>query len=194
MITALAAFSILASACGGELATGPPPFKLDWKTSASAVDSGESFTLAIRMCDVQRAGEHGGISVSLPLLTEADNSGGKYSSEAADVEAINYTTGLSRVTFHQPGATIYHKDGNRTFPAEHLLVESDDPMWYRSEDRTLTLRIAPKRGGELPIEIRGWICAKEYTNCKRIPIQGSTTDQQGYRVEIVTIAVISGGN
>ena len=146
------------------------------------------------MYDVQQAGEHGGISVSFPLLTEAGSSGGKYSSEEGDVEAINYTTGLSRVTFYQPGASIYHKDNNRMFPAPHLLVETDDPIWHLSEDRTLTLRITPKRGGNLLIEIRGWICAKGYTTCKRVPIQGASTDQQGYRVEVATITVSSGGS
>ncbi len=195
LIVALAALSAFASslACGGELAIGPAPFELDWETSASAVDGGESFTLAVRMYDVQQAGEHGGISVSFPLLTEAGNTEGRYSSEAADVEAINYTTGLSRVTFHQPGATIYHRDDNRMFPGVHLLVETDDPMWPLSEDRTLTLRITPKRGDEFPIEIRGWLCAKEYTECKRIPARGSSIDQQGYNVEVTTIAVRSVG-
>ena len=196
LIAALAAFSltVTAVACGGEFATGPTPFELEWETSASAVDGGESFTIAIRMYDVQQEGEHGGISVSFPLVTEAGSSGEKYSSETADVEAINYTSGLSHVTFHQPGATIYHKDDNRMLSAAHLLVESDDPMWYRSDDKTLTLRITPKHRGEFPIWIRGWICTMEYTICKRIPVRGSATDQQGYGVEVATISVKSGGN
>ena len=195
LIIALAALSLIVSTvvCGGEVATAPAPFELDWKTSSSAVKSGESFTLNIRMNNVQQEGEHGGISVSFPLLTEAGKSSGKYSSEIADVEVVNYTTGLSQVTFHEPGATLYHKEGNRMFPAAHLLVESDDPMWYRSDDRTLTLRITSKRGSEFPIWIRGWICETEYTTCKRIPIEGSATDQQGYRVEVATITVKSGG-
>ena len=193
-LTVFLAFVSGLSACGGELATGPAPFKLDWETSVSAVDGGESFTLAVRMYDVQQAGEHGGISVSFPLLTEAGSSSEKYSWEAADVEALNYTTGLPRVAFHQPGAAIYHEDNNRMFPAAHLLVETDDPEWPRNEDRTLTLRITPKRRGEFPIEIRGWICAQEYTTCKRAPIRGFSTDQQGYRVELATIIVRSGGD
>ena len=195
LMISLAAYSFIVStmSCGGEVATAPAPFKLDWGASASAVDGSERFTLAIRMYDVQEEGEHGGISVSFPLLTEAGNSGGMYSSEAADVEATNYTTGLSSVTFHRPGATIYHKDDNRMFPAAHLLVETDDPMWYRSDDRTLTLQIMPKRSGEFSIWIRGWICAEECASCKRIPIEGSATDQQGYEVEVATITVKSGG-
>ena len=195
LMIALAAFSSIVStwACGGEVATAPAPFKLDWESSASAVAGGESFTLAIRMYDVQQEGEHGGISVSFPLLTLAGQSDGMYSSELADVEVVNYTTGLSQVTFHRPGASLYHRDGNRMFPAAHLLMESDDPMWYRSDDRTLTLRITPKRSGEFPIWIRGWICAMEYTVCKRMPIQGSETDQQGYRVEVATITVNGDG-
>lgn len=195
LVIALATFSFIVStvACGGEVATAPAAFELDWKTSSSAVKSGESFTLDIRMNNVQQEGEHGGISVSFPLLTEPGNSGDKHSSETAHVEAINYTTGLTQVTIHEPGATIYHKDGNRMFPAAYLLVETDDPMWYRSDDRTLTLQITPKRSGEFPIWIRGWICEKEYTTCGRIPIEGSATDQQGYRVEVASITVKSGG-
>ena len=191
----LAAFSLVVSAvgCGGEVATAPPPFELAWEASSSVVEIDESFTLDMRMYAVQQEGEHGGISVTFPLLSKASSSSGHYSSEAAVVEAVNHTTGLSQVTYHQPGATIYHKDGNRMFPAEHLMVESDDPTWHRSDDRTLTLRITPKSSGEFPIWIRGWICETEYTTCKRIPIEGSATDQQGYRVEVATITVKSGG-
>ena len=107
---------VSAVACRGAVATGPAPFELDWSASAFAAADSESFTLAVRIYDVQRAGERGGVSVSFPLPMEADNSGDKYSSEAADVEAINCTAGLSHVTFHQAGATIYHQDNNRTFP------------------------------------------------------------------------------
>ena len=146
---------LVVSACGGALATGPKPFLLDWETLSSEVAVGESFTLIVRMHEVQQAGEHGGISVSFPLLTDGDDSNGTFSSPVADVEAINYTTGLSNVTFHSPGETIYHKDDNRMFPAEHLLVESDDPTWVPSDDRTLRLRITPERSGDFPLRIRG---------------------------------------
>ena len=79
-------------------------FKLSWETSSSSIAGGESFTLTARMHDLQGVGEHGGISVSFPSLTETGGSAGMYSSSVADVEVENYTSGLSNVTFHQPGS------------------------------------------------------------------------------------------
>ena len=136
-----------------------------------------------------RPGEHGGISVSFPSLAESGGSGAGHSSSAADVEAVAYTTGLSQVAFHQPGATIYHRDDNRQFDAEYLLVESDDATWPSRADRTLELRITPKGAGEFPVQIRGWLCAEDYTDCSRQPEAGSAEDQQGWGVERVTVAV-----
>ena len=169
--------------------SGDTSFKIFWHTPVFAVKTGESFTLTVRMYDVQEDGEHGGISVSFPSLTEPGGSTGRHSSAVADVETLDYTTGLSQVTFHQPGATIYHRENNRQFPAEYLLVESDDPSWSSSDDRTLVLRITPKRAGEFQIQIRGWLCAEEYTDCSRQPESGSVVDQQGWVVERVTISV-----
>ena len=167
---------------------------LDFETSASDVEAGESFTLTIRMHEVQREGEHGGISVSFPLLIEGEDSLGSFSSPVADVEVIYYTTGLSNVNLFSPGETIYHKDDNKMFPAENLLVESDDPTWMPSDDRTLTLRITPRRDDGFPLWIRGWICAEEYTRCKRSPVSGAATDQQGHGADVVTIAVSGDAN
>ena len=173
----------------------PPPdlseaqFSLDWETSAVTVEEGESFTLTVRVHDVQEVWEHGGISASFPEITEAGGSTGRHSSAVADVEAVENTTGLSRVTFHQPGATIYHSENNRQLPAEYLLVESDDPSWSSSDDRTLVLRVTPKRGGDFPIQIRGWLCADEYTGCVRRPADGPANDQQGWAVERMSVEV-----
>ena len=167
-----------------------PPFKLEWQASASDIEAGESFTLDIRMYDVQQAGEHGGVSVSFPSLTELGGSSDGHSSSIADVEALGYTSGLSNVAFHQPGATIYHRENNRQFSAEYLLVESDDPSWSSGSDRTLQLRVTPKRAGEFPIQIRGWLCADEYTGCSRQPGGASVADQQGWSVEQASVSVI----
>ena len=164
-------------------------FKLEWQTSATDIEAGESFTLNVRMYDVQDAGDHGGITVSFPSLTQAGGSKERHSSSVADVEAVDYTSGLSKVTFHQPGATIYHRENDRQFPSEYLLVESDDASWSRSDDRTLVLRITPKRDGEFPIQIRGWLCADEYADCSRNPTEEAETDQQGWAVEVVSVTV-----
>ena len=166
-------------------------FKLKWETSATDIEAGESFTLSVRMHDVQEAGEHGGISVSFPSLTQAGGSKERHSSSVADVEAVDYTAGLSNVSFHQAGATIYHRENDRQFASEYLLVESDDASWSQSDDRTLELRITPKRGEEFPIQIRGWLCADGYTVCSRNPAEGAETDQQGWTVAIVSISVDS---
>ena len=171
----------------GNSTVAPQSFNLEWETSATSVDAGESFTLTVRMHSPQQPGEHGGISVSFPTLTESGGSNDRYSSDSADVEALDYTSGLSNVTFHQPGAAIYHREGNLQFPAEYLLVESDDPSWSTSDDRTLRLRITPKHGGEFPIQIRGWLCADGYTDCARNPADGAETDQQGWPAILVSV-------
>ena len=165
------------------------PFKIEWQVSPTEIEAGGGFTLIVRMYDVQQSGEHGGISVSFPSLNEPGGSNESHSSSIADVYALDYTGGLSNVAFHQPDATIYHKDNNRQFPAEYLLVESDDPSWSRSDDRTLRLRITPKRGGDFPIQIRGWLCADGYTDCARNPSAGNATEQQGYAVEVEMVDV-----
>ena len=172
--------------------SGEIPFRIEWETSASTVEAGESFTLAVRMHDVQDSGEHGGISVSFPAVLEPGGSTGSYTSTSAEVEVIEYTSGLSNVTFHQPGATIYHRENNRQFPAEYLLVESDDPSWSTSDDRTLVLRITTKRGGDFPIQIRGWLCTHEYTGCVRRPADGPADDQQGWAVERMSVEAAVG--
>ena len=164
-------------------------FKLEWHTSASTVDTGESFTLTVRMYGLEEAGEHGGISVSFPTLRESGGSKESHSSPAADVDSLDYTSGLSQVTFHQPGATIYHRENNRQFPADYLLVESDDPAWSNSDDRKLRLRITPKAAGEFPVQIRGWLCADGYTNCSRSPDTSDAADQQGWTVEVLPVNV-----
>ncbi len=169
--------------------TAEAPFRLEWQTSAATIEPGESFTLTVRMYDVKEAGEHGGISVSFPAITDPGGSTDAHSSGVADVDKIDYTSGLSNVTFHQPDAMIYHRVDNERFPADYLLVESDDPSWSQSDDRTLVLRITPKQAGKFPIQVRGWLCEQAYDPCWRQPKAGSVTDQQGWFVDSVSIPV-----
>ena len=175
--------------CGGTAATGPPVFRYAWEASREQVAIDESFTLSIRMYDVTEAREHGGLSVSFPTLVERTDIDEAYSSAAGDVEVESYTTGLSRVDMYGMGSTIYHRDDNRMFPAQYLLVESDDASWAPSDDRTLRLRITPRVSGEFPVLIRSWACADAYTGCVRHPVSGPVTDQQGYAVDVLTINV-----
>lgn len=76
------------------------------------MQAGESFTFRVFMFDIRRLGEHGGISVSFPAVRESGGSSGRHSSAAAEIEALDYTTGLSQVAFHRPVATIYHREIN----------------------------------------------------------------------------------
>ena len=165
----------------------PPSFSLDWSSSKTSVKVGEPFTLRARMYQVVGAGEHGGISVSFPNITQADESKGSHSSDVAAIEVLSYTAGLSRVAFHQPGVAIYSAKG-KVIPADHLLVESDDPSWPEQTDRTLELRITPKRAGDFQIHIRGWICADGYWYCARVPDSGAP-DQQGWHAGALTVGV-----
>ena len=116
------------------------PFKLKWGISSTEVQTSERLTLRVRIYDIWQLGEHGGISVSFPSLSEAGDLNDKHVPSIADVQATEHTSGLSQVTFHQPGAPIHHRKNDRQFPAGYLLVESDDPSWSSEDDRTLELR------------------------------------------------------
>ena len=143
------------------------------------------------MHQVGGAGEHGGMSVSFPQLTDADEDGssGVYSSSTADVEPIGHTTGASNVSYYERGDGIYYSDDTlNSRPAQHLLVESDDASWSQGDDRTLTLRVTPEQEGEFRILIRGSICAIEYTNCSRRPESGIPA-QQGWLAVPLNITV-----
>ena len=168
-----------------------PRFEMEWDVSTSELKADESFTLRVRMHGIQQPGEHGGISVSFPTLTSSGGLEHHHASAVADVEVVEYTTGTSNVKFHQSGATIYHREDNRQFSAEYLLVEADDATWSASADRTLVLRVTPKGEGDFPIQIRGWLCADEYESCQRDPVDGVNVDQQGYSVRHTSITVRS---
>ena len=171
-------------------------FELDSELSASGVEVGESFTLTVELTGAQPAGGNGGISVSFPSLTAtADDSvaGNVYSSPAADVEIVSYSTGLGNVTFHRPGEDYIHRStDNSRFLARDLLVESDDTSWSGGGDRELVLRVTPNQvpgGGVFEILVRGWVCDDEYTDCTRQPVSNDTPDQQGWPAEKSTVRV-----
>ncbi len=168
-----------------------PSFTISWDVSSSTVNVGDSFTLEVRLHDVSGSGDHGGISVSFPWLTDSGASSYSYSSSRADVEVLSYTTARSRVSLYDRGDTIYDSD-NRQVRAEYLLVEADDPSWSSSSDRLLRLRISPKQANEsFSIQLRGWICADEYQDCSRAPSSGGRRDQQGWPVASRTVTVVS---
>ena len=175
---------------GIDASTQPPSFTLYKNVSAQVVEEGESFYLQVEVKEVQGAGEHGGMSVSFPTLTEDGGGEDGYSSSIAEVEVVSSTTTASNVKFYQPGeGTLSHQDGRAPFPAEHLLVESDDSSWTSSDYRLGELKITPKQSGDFPIRIRGWICADGYTNCSREPTLSDTLDQQGWYVSTLNVQV-----
>ena len=172
------------------------PFEFESELSAEDVEVGESITLTVELTGAQAAGGNGGISVSFPSLTaDADDSvsGNVYSSPAADVEIVSYSTGLGNVTFHRPGEDYIHQStDDRRFLARDLLVESDDTLWSRGGDRRLVLRITPNQvpdDGVFEILVRGWVCNDEYTDCTRQPARGDTPDQQGWPAEELPVRV-----
>ena len=175
--------------CSGQ--TGDLPFRLASSTSETSVEEHESFTLAVRMYDLQGPGEHGGISVSFPQMISDGGDENSYSSLAYDVAVETSTTDVSNVTFHQPGeGRIHRASDNRQFTARHLLIESDE-SWQQGDDRNLQLTIMPKEAGNLQILVRGWICAEGYTSCERQPESesGIAEDQQGWPVHQLTVEV-----
>ena len=168
-----------------------PSFTLVSDISSSTVNVGDSFTLEVRLHSVSGPGDHGGISVSFPWLTDSGASSYSYSSSKADVEVLSYTTARSRVSLYDRGDTIYDS-GNRQIRADYLLVEADDPSWSSSSDRLLRLRISPKQANDsFSIYLRGWICADEYQDCSRAPSSGGRRDQQGWQVVSRTVTVVS---
>ena len=187
-VAQVSATEVPASPVSSEPDTGEVPFNLDWEVSDGSIKRGESFTLAVRMHGLQQGGGHGGISVSFPSLTGGRASANAYSSLVADVTVASYTSGLSNVAFHQPGAQIWDSNDEK-ISVRYLLVESDDPTWARSDDRTLLLQITPKRAGDFPIQIRGWLCDDEYANCVRNPTDDGVTDQQDYLNEVAKVQV-----
>ena len=183
----------------GGTGPGDETFELESILSANDVGVGESFTLTVRLTGAQPAGGHGGISVSFPGLeaTEDDSvSGSLYSSPAADVEIVSYSTGLGDVAFHRPGEDrIYGASDNEPDTADNLLVEADDTRWSQGGDRELVLEITPNEipsNGVFEILVRGWVCEDEYDDCERQPESSNEQDQQGWPVEELTVVVSEG--
>ena len=169
---------------------GSPPFALEWETSATSVEAGESFILNVRIYKVRDESGRGGVSVSFPSLNAPTGSRIKhfYSSGVADVEVLDYTNGLSNVSLNHPGSSVLDNT-NTQISADHLLVESHDSSWERIDDRTLRIRVTPKVAGEFPIRIRGRLCARGSVNCAQHPVTGTEEDQQGWEAESVVLRV-----
>ena len=165
-------------------APAPPVADVGTVSTPREATVGQSFDISVELANDGGAGNNGGISISFPSLTGGSESSGRYTSSAADVQAVNAGS-WDYVSMYKSGDRIYDLSG-RGFSAEHLLVEATDDSWASSSERTLRLRVTPKRAGDFDIRIRGWICAD--SNCSRDPESG-TRDQQGQRTILRTVNV-----
>ena len=155
-----------------------------------SVDVGERFLLSFTLGELSGSGDHGGITISFPSLTDPDESSAQhvYSSSQAHVDVSLYSGDRSNVHFREVGDTIYSASG-RTMPAEHLLVEFDEPSWTESSSITIVLRVTPKQNGRFDVRYRQWVCSDGYDNCSRADRSATVLDQQGWRAQAMTVDV-----
>ena len=169
-----------------------PAYTLAWTNPPTSVPVGETFRMEFTISDLTSSAGHGGVSVSLPTLTATHGGPGScYDSSQGSVSIVSYTTGASPVTCYDEGDSIWNS-ASVQFPAEHMLVESDDPTWPSVAIRTLVLDITPRVVGSFAIKFRGWLCALEYLSCSRspAPIDSEGIDQQGFNIKSLTVNVI----
>ncbi len=169
----------------------PSVLQLEYATSASEVAAGESFILTVRVQDHQQEGVHRYVSAHFPLLTQPGGSRTEHSSSVADVEVLDYTNGLSKVTFYQPatGLPIYYVGEPNPRPAKHLGVSAWDTTLPPTPDRTLRLRITPKRAGPFPMHLVASVCTAGHTHCWQYPVDGAVLNQQGHAAALVSVQV-----
>ena len=179
-----------AFALGSHQPASGPGFTGSVSPPPSTMAVGESFRLRFHISDLTGSGDHGGISVSFPTLTQRSTSDISYSSNQGSVRTYSYTTGSVNVKYYDIEDTLNTAQGSQK-PAEHLLVESDDSTWPARSSRTLVLEVTPNQVGSFRVYYRFWICADGYSDCTRSPsgfdIQG--LDQQGWGARFFTIQV-----
>lgn len=120
------------------------------------VAPGEPFAVQVNMRNNGGPGDHGGISISFPDLTDIDESMPPYDSTTAGVEVHAETT-FATVGFYDAGDTI--DIGGTNGLAQHLLVEGDEDGWEYDEAQVLTLTVTSWEVGPLTIRMRMWIGA-----------------------------------
>ena len=186
---------VSASNPGAPLAA-TPALVFSSEDTPDEIDLGESFELEISVAEYSGQGDHGGISVSFPGLTNTGGNSSSYDSTQGKVETISYTNGVSMVTYHDKGDQIHEGTDTSTSAADYLLVESDDDDWPSRtgsdyEWRTLKLRVTPKQTGEFEVYYRVWLCGDGYQECDRRPRSehSDQEDQQRWAVAVITVDV-----
>ena len=170
------------------------PTVVDSTDGDNTIEVGETVTLRFRMYGRSGDAVHGGITVSFPGLTDADDSSSSYSSVQGEVSTNAYT-GLSgnytsNVTYYHEDDQVNQATGDTKIRPGHLIVESYYNYWPTNVDRTLTLEVTPLEAGDFPIRYRYWLCDSDW-DCARRP-RGSDvdgTDQQGWNVAVYTLNV-----
>ena len=163
-------------------------YRWSWILSDERVELGDSVYLDIRVHDVTGSFDHGGVSVSFPSLTSRTGSDNEHTSSEGDVTVGSTSGGVAEVNFYERGSQIY-SSSDQPIIAEHLLVESYNPSWSSSSDRTVRLWITPKETGRFDILMRTWLCGDGWDDCDRRPASPDTEDQQDWGVGQLTIDV-----
>ena len=190
---------LLLGSPGDALASGPaapagvPQFISATLNPPTSVEVGETFRMEFELIGGADSGDHGGVSVSFPGLTNRDTNSSRlrYSSSQGAVRTASYTSGTANVSQYRPGDQIWTSLDVQV-AADYLLVESDDPSWPSRTRRKLVLEVTPYVSGPFVINYRYWMCENEYTDCGRLPNsqQSSAFDrQQGWRVGSFTVQV-----
>ena len=169
----------------------PAPTPVAIETPLEVVP-GEPFDVRVILRNNGGSGDHGGISISFPDLTDTDGGMPPYTSPIADVEVHAETT-FATVGVYDAGDTIDVAGTNGL--AQHLLVEGDEDGWVYDESQTLTLTVTPYQLGPLAIRVRTWI--GEFGTgygppTYRWPSQegaGYEQDQQQYWSQVITVDV-----
>ena len=163
-------------------------YRWNWSLSDNKIELGDSVLLNVRVYDVTGRFDHGGVSVSFPSLTSRTGSDTEHISPEGDVAVGSTSGGVSEVTFFERGDEIFSAS-DRRMDAEHLLVESHNPSWSSSSDRTVRLWITPRQTGRFEVLMRTWLCRNDWSDCLRGPSNPDTEDQQDYGVRRLTIDV-----
>lgn len=170
----------------------PVPSLIDVGVSSTSVQFGESFEVHATIINNGGVGDHGGISISFPELTATSATMPPYDTVQATVTDAGSTFGA--VLYADAGDPI--DVGGTQGPAQHLLVEGDNPSWTYHQSKTLRLMVTPKQCGTMKIRIRAWICkGGQYGygppafRHPAAPGAGIEQDQQQYWSVVLTIAV-----
>ena len=148
----------------------PEPELAEPEFSSQNIILGESFDLTVSSNNKEANADDGGISVSFPSFSDANDNN--------QIKVLEMLDG--KFSFYPIDSTIHHKETG-PFPAKYFLAEYSRSPWNNSEERTIKIRVTPKVTGEFEVFIRSAMGIKSKYN--NDPSEGATTDQQGWPVQ-----------